>query len=63
MKDKIMSYLQDRYNTTRFPYLKVSDLTYHLKCYPRKELNELFLEGKITVHPGINSSVIKLINN
>jgi hypothetical protein len=61
MKDKIMEYLQSHYEKTKWPLVKLPDLTNHLNCYPAKELNELFIDNKISVHPGINSTLIKLI--
>ena len=60
MKERIMEFLQSHYKKTGHPYVSVTALKLHLGVMPSNELNELFKENKITVHPGINSKLLKI---
>lgn len=60
MKAKIMEFLHDHYKKSGHPYVSVAALKCHLGVMPTNELNELFRENKITVHPGINSKLLKI---
>ena len=62
MKDQIISYMQEKYNKTKWPYMYVSEICYHLGQYPKNELNQMYQNEIITIHPGIRGQLIKLNN-
>lgn len=61
MKERILLYLQKHYARTGWPNVKLVDLTNHVGGYDREVLNKLYEEKKISVHPGINSTIITYI--
>jgi len=60
-KDKILDFMTEIFETSGWPFVSVSVITNHIGHYPKKELNELFYEGKITVHDSIKGKIVKLI--
>lgn len=57
--EELLTYLKTKTEATKWPYVKLCDICYALGRYPKSELNELFIKGLITKHPGINSIIIQ----
>ena len=59
--DDILIFLQERYEETGWHYITETEIKERFGNLPKDELNELYKQGKITVHPTIHSyKTIKL---
>lgn len=62
--DDILGFLEERYKETGWHFVTEIEIKEKFGELPKRELNELYLQGKITVHPTIHSyKTIKLVNH
>ena len=62
-KQKILDFITDIYKKSNWPYVTVAAIINHIGKYPKKELNELYSEGKIKVRDSVKGKLIELIIN
>jgi len=60
-KEKILDFMTEIYESSGWPYVAVSAITNLVGYYPKNELNQLYKEGKITVHESAKGKLAKLI--
>lgn len=53
--------MTDIYSVSKWPYVSIAAISNHIGFYPKKELNELYVEKKITVHESIKGKIVKLL--
>lgn len=59
--DDVLKFLHERYKKTGWCYITEIEVIKKFEELPKQELNELYKQGKITVHPTIhNYRTIKL---
>lgn len=59
-KDNIFEFITMKFKTTGWNFTRISEIFNHVGYLPKQELNDLYKEGKISVHDGIQGKLIKL---